>query len=367
VPSSLLGTWEHVGDNMGTAVGAPTPQVSSVSVHRDRGARVVRWRQDGRQRARRFKTEPEAPAFEDGLSGGPASRTQLHPERLLVRDAGRRPLAPQLPRLARPALEQARFSRASAPWRATASGPWRRCATGALTSVAQPRCASGAAATRPLERAWLRLHEIGRYLDACGPVYRPLGGLLIGSGARISEALALRWHDVDFEPRVLRVYRSDKRAGEGSTTGKRFRSVQVGPALLDTLRDLRARQAEAEAGGLTRACLHDACQNTQARTRPVALYAGPRAPGPQHLLDKLAQAGACGRRAARHAAPCPTPYGRRGLASDGHPLIHAQRQLGHASIKTTESYYGHLDESFLKSAPPATEAAIRQASRSSTL
>jgi Phage integrase family len=32
----------------------------------------------------------------------------------------------------------------------------------------------------------------------------------------------------------------------------------------------------------------------------------------------------------------------------GHPLIYVQRQLGHASIKTTEAYYGHLEESFLK-------------------
>lgn len=103
-----------------------------------------------------------------------------------------------------------------------------------------------------IERDWLRLHEVGPYLDACTPVYRPLAELLIGSGTRISEALALRWDDVDFERRVLRVYRSDKRGGEGSTKGKRFRSVQVGPGLLDTLRDLRARQAEAEAGDLTR-------------------------------------------------------------------------------------------------------------------
>jgi integrase len=40
-----------------------------------------------------------------------------------------------------------------------------------------------------------------------------------------------------------------------------------------------------------------------------------------------------------------------------------QCQLGHASIKTTESLYGHLEDSFLKSAPAVTEAAIRQASR----
>src|SRR5918992_3438868 len=87
-----------------------------------------------------------------------------------------------------------------------------------------------------VERDWLRLHEIGPYLDACLPVYRPLAELLIGSGIRISEALALRWDDVDFPRRVVRVYRSATRDGEGSTKGKRFQSVQVGPRLLDALR-----------------------------------------------------------------------------------------------------------------------------------
>ena len=43
-----------------------------MSVHPDRGAWTVRWRQDGQQRARRFKTEAEALAFDEGISGGAA-------------------------------------------------------------------------------------------------------------------------------------------------------------------------------------------------------------------------------------------------------------------------------------------------------
>jgi hypothetical protein len=41
-----------------------------VSVHPDRGAWVVRWRDNGAQPARRFKTEAEAIAFDEGVSGG---------------------------------------------------------------------------------------------------------------------------------------------------------------------------------------------------------------------------------------------------------------------------------------------------------
>jgi hypothetical protein len=39
-----------------------------VSVHRDRSGWVVRWRDDGGQRALRVKTEAEALAFDEGVS-----------------------------------------------------------------------------------------------------------------------------------------------------------------------------------------------------------------------------------------------------------------------------------------------------------
>jgi integrase len=68
-----------------------------------------------------------------------------------------------------------------------------------------------------VERDWLRLNEIGLYMEACAPVYRPLAELLIGSGMRISEALGVRWDDVDFERQVIRVYRSARRDGDGPT------------------------------------------------------------------------------------------------------------------------------------------------------
>ena len=46
------------------------------------------------------------------------------------------------------------------------------------------------------ELDYLRLDEIDRYLGASPAHYRPLAQLLIGTGARISEALALTWPDV---------------------------------------------------------------------------------------------------------------------------------------------------------------------------
>jgi integrase len=84
-----------------------------------------------------------------------------------------------------------------------------------------------------IERDYLRLEEIPRYLDACSDLYRPLAETLIGSGLRISEALALRPGDLELETsggRII-VYRSRKRSGLGSTKSDRFRSVEIGPRL----------------------------------------------------------------------------------------------------------------------------------------
>ena len=42
------------------------------------------------------------------------------------------------------------------------------------------------------ERPYLRLGQIHPYLDACGAHYRPLAAFLVGTGARVSEAIAPR-------------------------------------------------------------------------------------------------------------------------------------------------------------------------------
>jgi len=52
------------------------------------------------------------------------------------------------------------------------------------------------------EMDYLRLAEDPRYLDACSESYRPLAEVLIASGLRISEALELRWTDVDLDSAV---------------------------------------------------------------------------------------------------------------------------------------------------------------------
>jgi len=214
----------------------------------------------------------------------------------------------------------------------------------------------------PVERAeidYLRADEIDRYLDACAEHYRPLAEFLIGTGARISEAVAVRWPDVDLDAGVVRITRQLSRVGIGTspTKGKRFRSVQIGPRLIATLkavRQQRDRTREADGGWLF-LCPRPLRGRYASRTEPVppnrktahdwhewALEDAGLRDMPLHSL--------------RHTAA--TLW----LATP-HPLIFVQRQLGHRSITTTEEHYGHFEASFIKRAAEQTEAFIASSTR----
>ena len=194
------------------------------------------------------------------------------------------------------------------------------------------------------EMDYLRLYEIPIYLAGCDRVYRPLAEVLIATGLRISEALELTWADVDWDGRVFRIYRSGKRHGTGSTKGDRWRGVDFGPRIERILRDLWAPRAE---------------------HRPIArderVFLGPRGGAlsrsdisRDNHKDALRAAGlrtALRLHDLRHTAAA-------SWLTTGLPLIYVQRQLGHASITTTQKEYGHLEESFLRDAPAKVEAAI---------
>lgn len=78
--------------------------------------------------------------------------------------------------------------------------------------MARNPCANVAALPLdPHEVEYLRLAEIGPYLDTCVFHHRALGEFLIGTGSRVSEAVAIRWTDVDLEHGVVRIYRQPAR------------------------------------------------------------------------------------------------------------------------------------------------------------
>ena len=209
----------------------------------------------------------------------------------------------------------------------------------------------------PVERVeidYLRLREIDRYLDACIDPHRPLAEFLIGTGARISEALAVRWPDVDLDAGVVRIARQRARDGAGTapTKGRRFRSVQIGPRLATTLRDVRAERQRAGRpdGGWLFLCPPPRRGRYSTRTEPV-----PPSRKTAHDWHEWALEDAGLRdmplHSLRHTAAT-------AWLATGHPLIFVQRQLGHRSITTTEEHYGHLETSFVRDAAAQTEELI---------
>jgi integrase len=81
------------------------------------------------------------------------------------------------------------------------------------------------------ERPYLRLAQINDYLACCAPHYRPLAALLIGTGARISEAIALRVDDVDLAAGTVRIHKQrvrDASLAVRPTKGRNFRTVAIG-------------------------------------------------------------------------------------------------------------------------------------------
>ena len=216
-----------------------------------------------------------------------------------------------------------------------------------------------------IEREYLRLNEIPRYLDGCSDVYRPLAELLIGSGVRISEALALRISDLELEDTggAVIVYRSRKKDGTGSTKSDRFRSVEIGPGLCAVLRNQLARRAEVAAGDVTKAVLFVMPVRTVKRSSGRWESAGAGVP-----FDRTTVSRDWHKQALQDAALRDMPlHALRHTAAAawlaaGNSLMYVQRQLGHADIGTTERYYGHLERHVLAAGAVATEEAIARAS-----
>jgi integrase len=201
---------------------------------------------------------------------------------------------------------------------------------------------------------YLRITEIDGYLSACATHYRPLAELLIGTGARISEALALTWGDVDLAGRVVQIRRQRPRRGEVPvpTKGKRSRSVHIGPGLTATLKLVRKDRLDRDVddGGwlflcpvpkrgryARRTCPTPPNRKTVHEWHEAALQRAELRDMPLHSL--------------RHTAAAT-------WLTTGHPLIFVARQLGHRSITTTEEHYGHLEMGFMSDAAARTEAAI---------
>lgn len=195
---------------------------------------------------------------------------------------------------------------------------------------------------------------MGRLLQAAdGSRYLPLFRLLLHSGLRRGEALALRWSNVDLERRVLHVRRTLTRlGGELVTTPPKSersrRAVPLNDATAAVLEEQRRRQRRErvaagsrwQRSGLVFATEHGT--ETDPRDAARALTAAATAAG----LDGV------GLHTLRHTAAS-LMLGR------GVPMNTVSRMLGHGSIAVTVDLYGHVSPIIARAAADVLGEALQ--------
>lgn len=178
--------------------------------------------------------------------------------------------------------------------------------------------------------------QAATYLAAALPAYRPLAELLISTGLRIGEAVALEWTDVDTEALTIRVSRSRKVGGKlGGTKTDQARIVHIGPRTAEIL--AQHRLASSPLNVLVFATSRGtmlAPSNIRRRWHSPTLKA---AKLPYIRLHDL-----------RHTAATLAVAG-------GESILFVQAQLGHTSVRTTQRY-AHPDHQAHHAAAARAEA-----------
>jgi integrase len=232
-----------------------------------------------------------------------------------------------------------------------------------------------------IERDWLRdsKGEIDRYLDACAPYYVDLADFLIGTGVRISEALAVKLPDLDYLDECVihimrtrrdkaelrraagrRSRRSQRAALEGDTKGKAFRAVAIGPELADRLKTRVARLGELTEDPRQTYLFQMPLERPRGDHGAVQRFE-PNTPIDRNTVSRtwhketLADAGLRDMplHSLRHTAAA--------LWLRDHDMEYVRRQLGHAQISTTTRIYGHLEQTVMAERAAATERRRRAA------
>lgn len=176
------------------------------------------------------------------------------------------------------------------------------------------------------ERPVLNRDEIGRLLGAASPRYRTLRATAVLSGLRQGELLGLRWRDIDFENKVIRVRNAlDRhRRDVPPKTQHALRDVVLMPALARALQQRRSVSVFSDP--------NDYVFTTRVGTPLHWTNLGRRV-----LKPALAEAGIQPLRwhDLRHTFASL-------LIAGGANITFVSRQLGHSSSQITLSVYAHL-------------------------
>ncbi len=185
---------------------------------------------------------------------------------------------------------------------------------------------------RKIEIEPLTGEEVSLFLNACSthnPEHYPFFICAFRTGMRLGELLGLRWGDVDFHGKFIRVSRSYKLGRLTPTKTGKIRRVDMSDQLLETLKSLHvARKKEAMktgAGEVIEVIFHRGGkpmeQNYIRRVfKRLLIKAGLREIRLHDIRHTFASL----------------------LLSDGASPVYVKEQLGHTSIQMTVDIYGHL-------------------------
>jgi len=205
-----------------------------------------------------------------------------------------------------------------------------------------------------VEARFLNRDEVAALRKALeGSRYAPIVDLLLRTGMRRGEALALHWADVDLEARTARVTGSLARQGRSLVvsppkTARGRRTVPLGAAAVALLREVRAAQQEERAAAANLWEEHGLVFTTD-EGKPV---------DPRNALRALTVAA---KRAGLEGVELHTLRHTAAsmLLSAGVPLKVLSDILGHGSISVTADLYGHLQPDVAHAAMDALDAALR--------
>lgn len=195
---------------------------------------------------------------------------------------------------------------------------------------------------RPLrgQLRFLTTHEVARLLSALEEPGRTLVLMAVLTGMRIGELLALRWKNVDFDGKTIRV-REAVYEGHNSTpkTQGGNRDIPFGPTLEQALRNHLGRRGTSDDS-----LVFPSRNGTYLR------------PGNLHKRWLLP---ACEKAELRRFSWHDFRRTHATLLSDmGEPLKTAQAQLGHASLSTTAEIYAQAVPASQRAAVERLEKAV---------
>lgn len=204
-----------------------------------------------------------------------------------------------------------------------------------------------------VEARYLTVAEVAVLLEAAKDSrYVPLMRLLVATGLRRGEALALRWQDVDLTNGVLRVRGTLSRIGGQLVIGepkteRSRRDVPLSPATVAMLRALKVGQTaeRLKAGSLWVDSGHVfTTEEGQPRDPRGALRA-------ISTIAKAAGLEKVGLHTLRHSAAT-------AMLEAGVPLRTVSELLGHSSVAVTGDVYGHVSTEGARSAVERLSAAM---------